>query len=152
MPEVESFNFFLIYIDESYDANHYAYSALMVPVTKWNDVFQKVLKWRRYISTIAAIPVRHELHATDFTAGRSKPLENRNRGFRGFFFRQAFNMVEKIPDIKIINALDVKANYLRLFERMLNRINRTLLTYNGYGVLVCDEGNENRLISLVRKM
>lgn len=144
---------YLIYIDESYDSNSYAYSALMIPISEWNSAFDMVVRWRRYIKDQAGIPVRHELHATDFTAGRSHPNNNRKKGFRGFIFRQTFYLIENLPNVKIINAFaHKKSNYMRLFERMMNRINRTLKAHDAFGVLVCDEGNEGKLITMVRKM
>ena len=43
----QSKSMYFIYIDESYDEGHYCYSALFVPVFKWNDIFEKVFQWRR---------------------------------------------------------------------------------------------------------
>ncbi|MEQ9567421.1 MAG: DUF3800 domain-containing protein, partial [Pseudomonadales bacterium] len=40
----------------------------------------------------------------------------------------------------------------RAFERLLNRINRTLLAWDSYAFLICDEGKEQQYTQLVRKM
>ena len=53
----------------------------------------------------------------------------------------------------IINAITPnKRNHLKLFEYMLNLIDRTLKAKNALGVLICDEGNENKLTAKVRQM
>src|SRR5262245_2278774 len=107
-------NFFLVYIDESYDSHAYAYSALMIPVSEWNNVFERVRSWRKYLKEIVGIPVRHELHATDFTAGRSHPNAFRHRGCRGFCFKQAFHLIEDIANIQIINSFaENKKDHMR---------------------------------------
>lgn len=41
---------------------------------------------------------------------------------------------------------------MKLFEWMLNRINRTLEFLDACGILVIDEGNEKKLVSIVRTM
>ena len=41
---------------------------------------------------------------------------------------------------------------MQLFEWMLNRIERTLKELNAQGVLICDEGNEQKLTTLVRRL
>ncbi len=68
-------------------------------------------------------------------------------------FLEAIARIEEMENIKVINALTSnKKKHLQLFEYMLNRINKTLEKNNSFGVLICDEGNENQLTSIVRKM
>lgn len=144
---------YLIYINESYDATHFAYSALFVPAFEWNRVFEDILKWRRDLFDKHNIPLDYELHATDFVGGRGEPNENRDKTYRAGIFASAFTIFDAIEGVSIINGItDNKKNHMRLFEYILNRINRTLETYNAYGILVCDEGNESSLVSIVRKM
>ncbi len=144
---------YLVYIDESYDGTHYAYSAVFVPAFEWNRVFMDIVNWRRTLFTQHNIPLDYELHGTKFVGGQGEPENNRDKNFRARLFNQAFDVFESIAGISVINAITGnKQNYMTLFEYMLNRINRTLQARNAYGVLVCDEGNEGRMISIVRKM
>lgn len=146
-------NFYLVYIDESYDETHFAYSALFIDAFKWNEYFKHVLTWRSDWFTKHQIALDNELHATDFVAGRSQPHHNRNKDFRAQLFNEAINNIEAYGRQLVINAItDKKKSHLELFGRMLNRINHTLEALNAYGVLICDEGNEKKLTALVRTM
>jgi hypothetical protein len=146
-------NFFIIYIDESYDTTRYVYSALIVPAFEWNTVFSEVLSWRQSLWADHKIPTDYELHATKLVGGQGEPLARRDKDYRAQIFSSAFSMIERNERLKIINGITGnKKNHPLLFEWLMNRVNRYLEKNNAYGVIVCDEGNENRLISLVRKM
>lgn len=144
---------YLIYIDESYDQFNYCYSAIFVPVLQWNDVFTKIQDWRQRLHDDYGIPLDYELHATNFVRGRGEPRSNTGHDFRAELYRQAFSLLEGIPEVSIMNAFARhKLDHMKLFEWMMNRINRTLQARNAVGILVCDEGNEQRLVSIVRSM
>jgi hypothetical protein len=146
-------NMYLIYIDESYDETHFAYSAIFVPAFEWNRVFGDIIGWRKELFLAHRIPLDYELHATNFVGGRGEPNENRNKDYRASIFKSAFQKIESLDGVHIINGITAnKKNHLKLFERILNRVNRTLKAKHAYGVLVCDEGNENKLVSIVRSM
>jgi hypothetical protein len=144
---------YLVYIDESYDSSHFVYAALLVPAFEWNMVFQSVREWRQRLFHQHAIPLDYELHATDFVAGRGEPNENRNKLFRGQQFAEVFDLVESLNGVEVYGGItsDKKA-HLELFETTLTHIQKTLEEKNAYAVLVCDEGNETALTSLVRTM
>jgi hypothetical protein len=57
-----------------------------------------------------------------------------------------------MPGARIFNACFPTGQQYRGFERLLNRINRTLQAWNDQGMLFCDEGNENEYTRLVRRM
>lgn len=144
---------YLIYIDESYDESHFVYSAMFINAFKWNEYFQHMLEWRREWFNQHQIPLDYELHATKFVGGRGEHPSNRNKIYRAALFHEAIGRIENMSDIKIINGItDNKKRHMQLFEYMLNRINRTLEANDSFGVLICDEGNENKLTSIVRKM
>lgn len=143
----------LIYIDESYDEQSYAYSAIFVPVEHWNEIFQKVLIWRQNLHKMHGIDVNGEIHSTEFVGGRGQPIINRDKKYRAQLFNGFLKEIENLPYIKIINGLsDNKLHHERLFEYVVTRINNTLKHNNSLGILICDEGNENKLISMVRRM
>ena len=146
-------NLYLIYIDESYDDTHFAYSALFVDVFRWNDYFSKILSWRKDWQEKHGFSLEHELHATNFVGGRGGQNTNRNKEFRAELFYEAIGRIEQIEGFSVINAItETKRLHLELFEWMLNRINTTLDRRNAIGILICDEGNEKEMTSLVRKM
>lgn len=144
---------YLIYVDESYDETHYAYSAMFIDAFKWNFYFDYLVSWRREWFQQHQIPLDYELHATKFIGGRGEHPANRNKLFRATLFHEAIGRIEKMEGVEAINAITSdKKKHLQLFEYMLNRINRTLEAKNATGVLICDQGNENKLTSIVRKM
>lgn len=144
---------FLIYIDESYDPTHYAYSAIFVPVSKWNDIFQKILLWRKGLHQTHGIDVNGEIHSTEFVGGRGQPVSNRDKNYRAGLFNSFLKEIENLPYIQIINGITVdKRRHETLFEYVVTRINNMLKKNNAYGILICDEGDESKLISMVRKL
>lgn len=144
---------YLIYIDESYDETHYAYSALFINAFKWNEYFNSIINWRKDWFQNHQISLETEIHATDFIAGRGQPHHNRDKIYRSELFHEAIGRIENMHDVKVINAItNDKKKHMLLFDWMLTRINNTLKANNAYGVLICDEGNENKLTSVVRTM
>ena len=145
-------NFYFIYVDESYDEKFYAYSAIFVDAFKWNSIFNSMVEWRKDWFENHQIPLDYELHATDFVGGRGSHPTNRNKNYRAQLFYEAIGHIEKM-DVKIMNAITSnKRLNLKLFEYMLNRIENTLKHKLAWGAMICDEGNENKLTGLVRKM
>lgn len=144
---------YLIYIDESYDETHYAYSAIIVPVEKWNEIFQKLLVWRQGLHKTHGIDVNGELHATEFVGGRGQPITNRDKNYRANLFNSFLLEIENLPHIRIINGITTnKLNHPILFEYLVTRINNFLKKNNALGILICDEGDESKLISMVRRL
>lgn len=144
---------YLIYLDESYDDNLFVYSAIFVNAFHWSEHFNHLLNWRKEWLSKYQIPMEIELHATNFVAGRGEPLRTRDKLFRAELFYEAIGRIEAMSDIKIINDFtNNKKEHIKLFEKMLNKINDMLKAYKGFGVLICDEGNEKKLTSTMRKM
>ena len=148
----EQKSMYFIYIDESYDEAHYCYSALFVPVFKWNDIFEEVFQWRKKLRKEYKIPFEYELHATKFISGSGAPHNNRDKDFRANIFNESFHFFNSLSDIYVIAGItDKKVKHLKLFNQLLNQIETSLREKNAFGVLICDEGNERKLISIVRR-
>lgn len=144
---------YLIYIDESYDETHFVYSALFISVAQWESCFKKVLEWRHKLQDEHGISYKAELHATEFVAGRGIKSTNHHKDYRANLFYQAFQFFETLDELTILNGItENKNNKDKLFDWVVNRINRTLKARNAYGVLVCDQGDEGTLVPLIRKM
>jgi hypothetical protein len=96
----------------------------------------------------------YELHATKFVGGRGEFPASRDKNYRAGLFKEAIQRIENIDaGLRIINAITTdKKKHMMLFEYMLDKINTTLQSNQAHGVLICDEGNENKLTAAVRKM
>ena len=55
-------------------------------------------------------------------------------------------------DVRLFNVCNADDDQYRAFERLLNRINRTLVAWDSYAFLICDEGKEQQYTQLVRRM
>lgn len=147
---------YLIYIDESYCSKPrgaYVYSAIFINAFNWQRHFKDILQWREEWFEQHQIPLDYELHATRFVSGHGEFPANRNKEYRAKLFYEAIGRIEKMNGVEVMSAItSKKRRHLELFQYMLNRIERTLKAKNAYGIMICDEGNENKLTSTVRRM
>ena len=152
MPANNS-NMYFIYIDESYDKTLYAYSAVFINAFMWNQYFKNLSDWRIRWFDDYGIPPDYELHATDFVGGRGEYPARKGKAYRADLFYEAIGLIENMKGVSVINAITPsKKEHLELFAVMLNSINKKLEAEKATGILICDEGNENKLTSIVRKM
>jgi hypothetical protein len=141
----------ICYLDDSGDATVRAFTALAIPVDEWHTCFNNVKKYRAFLKENYDIYVRKELHATEFVGGRGKiaphtiPKETRVR-----IFNQALTAITRLPGVSLFNAIAPKHAEYQLFERLLNRINRTTKAWGSHALLISDEGKDYN--GLVRKM
>jgi hypothetical protein len=143
----------LIYIDDSRDEKLCVFSALAIPVDQWHPTFQKIRDFRRELRRAYGIYVYKELHAWKFVSGRGRPSDQIiTKGQRAAIFKRALEVIADLPGARLFNAVFPKDQDERAFERMLNRVNRTLQAWGSYAVLVCDRGKEVAYTRLVRKM
>ena len=141
----------ICYLDDSGDGTVRAFSVLSIPVQEWHTCFNHVKNYRRVLRDKYGVYVRKELHATEFVGGRGRiaphsiSKENRVR-----IYNQALLAITRLPGVKLFNAIAAKRDEYTLFERVLNRINRTMQAWDSHALLISDEGKDyNRL---VRKM
>ena len=128
------------------------YSAIAVPSVAWRDVFDALKGWRRQINESDGIFVTKELHATDFLAGRGRlGPHDVTKHRRSQIFFGAFKMLNRTEGIRIFSTCRTDHPDWA-FERLLNRINRTMETWDSQCILFCDEGNEGKYTRLARKM
>ncbi len=143
----------LIYVDESGDNRYFVFSALAIPADQWKSAFEMVREFRRYLRRQYGIYVYKELHAWKFVSGRGRPSDRTiTKGKRCQIFRETLELVAKLPGAQLFNACFPHSQDKIAFERLLNRINRTLRRWDSYGILICDEGKEISYTRLVRKM
>jgi hypothetical protein len=148
-----NFAMHIIYIDDSGDEALFILSALAVPVDVWQDAFAKVRDFRRSLKRSNGIYVHAELHAWKFVSGRGNISSAVvPKGRRCQIFKEALKLVASLPNARLFNAVFPRGEDERAFERLLNRINRTLESWGSRAVLVCDEGKEIPYTRLSRKM
>lgn len=141
----------IIYIDDSKDGENYVFSALAVPVNHWGGVFNSVKQWRAQLRETDGIFVRKEFHATDFVAGRGRLANDYvSKWRRSQIFHSHMELLASINEISLFNVFLDREDWA--FERLLNRINRTMQEWDSYAILLCDEGKESEYTKLVRKM
>ena len=117
---------YLIYIDDSTEKPRYIFSAMAVPVARWNEAFG-VLKVRRsHLKSVHGISPRHELHANSFVAGRGSLGAPGvvSKHVRSQIFQTSFQVMEHLSalDVRLFNVCH-NGRQDWAFERLLNRIN-----------------------------
>ncbi len=144
---------YLIYIDDSRDEQLCVFSALAIPAEQWQDAFAKVRQFRRDLKKSDDIYVYAELHAWKFVSGRGKIADRViPKGRRCQIFKDTLQMVASLPGVRLFNAVFPAKQDKRAFERLLNRINRAMITWDSRAILICDTGEETTYTRLARQM
>lgn len=142
---------FFVYIDDSGDEKTRCFSALVIHESQWKASHAAIKQHRRALKISDAMLVTKELHATDFVAGRGRVgPQIVPKGRRCEIFRQTLELVASLPHIKMFNAISARANEQELFERLVNRVNRTMSEWKSRALIVHDEGKD--FTPLVRRM
>jgi hypothetical protein len=143
----------LIYIDDSADEKLAIYSALALPADQWREAFNMMRQYRRGLRRAYGIYVYKELHAWKFVSGRGDIADRVvTKHQRVSVFNEILDLMARLPGARLFNAVFPKAGQMTAFERMVNRVNRTLQAWGSHGILICDQGNELSYIRLVRRM
>lgn len=145
-----------IYIDDSTDRPLNVFSALCIPCDRWNEAFNRFKLWRKHLKDVHQIPQNYELHARKFLSGRgsSGTLAALTRHKRAQIFHTSFKVSNWLNScgVTLFNVCNADDDQFRAFERLLNRINRTMSVRSSYAHLICDEGKEIQYTKLVRRM
>jgi hypothetical protein len=143
----------LVYIDDSRDEQLCAFSALAIPVVEWRNAFAQVRQFRRDLRRTDGIYVYKEFHASEFVSGRGQIADRTvPKGRRARIFQDAVRLVTALPGARLFNAVFPAAEDERAFERLLNRVNRTMQAWDSRAILIIDEGKETIYTRLVRRM
>lgn len=147
---------YFIYIDDSSEGGVHIFSAIAIPADRWKKTNQLLKDWRLHLKNAHGIPLATELHAHAFISGRGSngALRALSRHRRSQIFHRAFHMVEWMSNdeygLKLFNVCTGNQDWA--FERLLNRIDRTMRAWDGYAHLICDEGKEAHYTKMVRRM
>lgn len=143
----------LIYIDDSRDEQLCIFTALAIPDDQWHESFQRVRDFRHSLKQAYGLYVHYEIHAWKFISGRGRPSDHIiTKGQRAAIFGDLLETTAALPGARLFNAVFPHYHEERAFERLLNRINRTMQAWGSYAVLICDEGKESVYTRLVRRM
>lgn len=143
----------LVYIDDSRDEQLCVFSALAIPADQWRGAFQQIRSFRRDLRKTDGIFVHKEFHAWKFVSGRGN-LADRivPKGRRCQIFKDTLALVATLPGTRIFNAVFPAKDDMRAFERLINRVNRTMQAWDSRAILICDKGKETDYTRLTRRM
>lgn len=138
----------ICYIDDSGDPSVRAFSLVAVPVDQWHSCFQHVKQYRQDMKRLFGVYVTKELHATEFVGGRGRIAPHYvSKEKRCEIYDRCLTRITKLPNISLFNAISSKKDEFTLFERLLNRVNRTMKEWDSQAILISDEGKDyNRLV------
>jgi hypothetical protein len=143
----------LVYIDDSRDEELCVFVALLVPATQWRQCFEELRNFRRMLKQRHGIYVHVELHAWKFVSGRGRisPRVVSKRS-RVSIFQDLLRLTAQLPGARLIAAVFPAKKEVRAFERLLNRINRTMEAWDSHAILIIDQGKEPIYTRLARRM
>jgi hypothetical protein len=144
-----------VYVDDSKDqsANVCVFSALLVPAANWREAFATLKVFRQELKRTHGIYVRKEFHATEFVRGKGHIAEKPVfKNERCKIFRRLLEVLADMPHLKIINVALPLCRESWAFERLLNRVNRSMAQQQSHAILICDEGKEQAYTKMARRM
>lgn len=161
---------YLMYVDESGDpglgnspTTHFALSGLVVHESRWRDLLDILVAFKKTMRGVHGLRVRQEIHASEFINSRAFDAP---RHVRLAILRNIIDEIAKIDFVSITNVVVSKAGkpatydvfqqaWLTLFQRFENT-----LKYGNFpgghradcGIVITDATNGTALLRLVRKM
>lgn len=159
-----------MYVDESGDigrkkgsTNFFALSSLVVHESRWRDYLDILISFRKTLRSVYGLPVRTEIHASEFINTRVLDIEKHNRLA---ILRNTIDELSKIDFISVTNIIVNKAGKppdYDIFEAawgtLFQRFENTLLHGNfpgghsrDHGVVITDATAGTKLQRMVRRM
>lgn len=143
----------VVYIDDSQDDKAVVCTALMIKDSDWHAAFKIIKAFRKSLKQSDGIYIYKELHAWKFVSGRGKVGTHIvPKGRRCAIFNDALQLATTLPGVAIINAVGPAKQEAMGYERLLNRISRTMLAWDSHAILVWDEGKDAEYRKLSRRM
>lgn len=161
---------YLMYVDESGDTGlgnsptrYFALSGLVVHESRWRDFVNVLIQFKRTMKEVYGLPVRAEIHASEYINSRVYGLE---RHLRLAILRNLLDELAKLDYISITNVVVDKnqkpADYdvfERAWQALFQRFENTLVYgnfpgghRNDFGMVITDATNGTKLTRLVRRM
>lgn len=148
----------IAYIDESYDDEVFAMSALIVPVARWREVFEAIKAHRQQLKTVYGIFTSKELHALEFVSGRGRISERMiPKGLRAQLFREMMEMLVGLQHVQVISGAwpmagaEKREIHAKAFSRIAERLQRRAIQSNSHILRMVDEGKDVELRKIARR-
>jgi hypothetical protein len=144
--------------------SHFALSGMVIHESRWRDFAILISTFRKTLRTVYGLPVRTELHASQFI--KSAPIPNMRRHVRLAILRNFIDELAKMNFISITNVIVVKAGkpvgydvFTAAWQALFQRFENTM-SYgnfpgghrNDFGLILTDATNGGKLQSMVRRM
>jgi hypothetical protein len=124
----------IFYVDESFDSDKFCLTAIGVRHREWKTTFDEIKAHRVALKKVHGLPIREEIHARDFVAGRgSLGGAKLGKWQRSRVFLGLLQLVARLPVMVINVCLDVKGHrdvHLTAWDRLVNRIERTMNAFD----------------------
>jgi hypothetical protein len=161
---------YLMYVDESGDTGmvgspteYFALSGIVVHESKWRDFLNNLISFRRTLKSVYELPIRGEIHASDFINHRPFNLD---RHIRLAILRNTLDELAKIAYLSVTNVVVWKQHKPAIYDvfqaawgTLFQRFENTMAHGNfpgghrdDYGMVVTDATAGKKLSRLVRKM
>jgi len=138
-------------MDDSDEGGLHTFCAVGVPASAWRETFDAIKAWREGLKATDGIYLRKELHATDFVAGRGKVgTKIVFKGRRREIFRDALSTLASLQQLMLFAVAN--SNQEWAYERLMNRINRTMVAKNSQALIISDQGKEAEYTMLMRRL
>lgn len=167
-----------MYVDESGDTgldasppSYFALSGLIVHESRWRDLLNQLIAFKRTLRDVYGLPLKSEIHAAEFINGRVSALGGTLIGKpdKLALLRNALDELRKIDFISITNVIVDKRDKLGrtpaydVFDRawimLFQRFENTMAYGNfpgGYtrshGMVITDATAGTKLLRMVRRM
>lgn len=162
---------YLMYVDESGDpglvgspTKYFALTGIVVHESRWRELQEKLLDFRRTMRKLHGLPIKTEIHAAPYL--RSPPIPGMLRHVRLAILRNMIDELAKMDFISITNVVidkSVKPTGFDVFETawkfLFQRFENTVSYGNfpgGYrsstGMVFVDDTNGDKLNKLMRRM
>jgi hypothetical protein len=142
----------LVYVDDSKDTKLACFSALLVPEDTWTDCLNRLIAIRRTMKDSDQVPLRMELHATEWVGGKGKRVQHLKKPDRARLYNYFLAGIAMLPGVQLINAAVPHNEDVRAFEWMLNRINRNMVANDSRAIIISDEGKSyDKLLRRMRR-
>lgn len=161
---------YLMYVDESGDAGltgsptrYFAMSGIVVHESRWRDLINALIAFRKVLRTVYGLPIRGEIHASEFVNHRAFDLD---RHVRLSILRNTLDELAKLNFISITNVIVDKQGkppqydvFHSAWGTLFQRFENTLVHGNfpgafssDHGLVITDATAGHKLTRLVRRM
>lgn len=162
---------YLMYVDESGDTglinsptSRFVLTGLVIHESRWRDFTARVADFRRTMKTVYGLPIRTEIHASEFI--KRPPIPGMARHIRLAILRNFLDELAKMDFISITNVVVKKPEkppeydvFRHAWQALFQRFENTLKNgnfpgkaRNDFGLVLTDATDGRRLTRMVRRM